>query len=126
MRNYPEWAICARGALAIGAVLVPLNAWESGPVLTALLADCDAKVAVVDGERLALLQEVGTSGAALVVARAEAPGGITALVDLIGTPPDSAALPDAPLPDVDTAPDDLARIFYPPGPRTSDRSGKRV
>src|SRR3546814_19521529 len=31
MRNYPEWSICAWGALAIGAVLVPLNAWESGP-----------------------------------------------------------------------------------------------
>src|SRR3546814_5868682 len=30
MRNYPEWSICAWGALAIGAVLVPLNAWESG------------------------------------------------------------------------------------------------
>src|SRR3546814_6048768 len=77
MRNYPEWSICAWGALAIGAVLVPLNAWESGPVLTALLADCDAKVAVVDGGRVARLQEVGTSGAALVVARAEAHGGIT-------------------------------------------------
>src|SRR3546814_12554446 len=56
----------------------------------------------------------------LVVARAEAPGGITALVDLIGTPPDYAALPDAPLPDVDIAPDDLATIFYTSG--TTGRS----
>ena len=30
MRNYPEWSVCTWGALAIGAIAVPLNAWETG------------------------------------------------------------------------------------------------
>src|SRR3546814_16273028 len=62
MRNYPEWSICAWGALALGPVLVPLNALASGPGLPALLPDCDAKVHSVVGTRPAGLTAVGTTG----------------------------------------------------------------
>ena len=115
MRNYPEWSICAWGAIAIGAVIVPLNAWESGGTLSALLADCAAKVAVVDGERLALLQQAGPVDAALVVARAPAPAGTIALTDFIGASSGYAALPDQPLADPELESDDLATIFYTSG-----------
>ena len=115
MRNYPEWSICAWGALAIGAVLVPLNAWESGDTLALLLEDCGAKVAVVDGERLAQLRSAGSIATSLVVARAEAPAGMMALETLIGAAADYAALPDTPLPDPGVTPDDLATIFYTSG-----------
>jgi long-chain acyl-CoA synthetase len=105
MRNYPEWSVCAWGALAVGAVLVPLNAWEPGATLALLLEDCGAKVAVVDGERLERLRG---SAASLVVVRADAPAGTTAFNSLITDD-------DTPLPDPGLAPDDLATIFYTSG-----------
>ncbi|MDG2533863.1 class I adenylate-forming enzyme family protein [Sphingomonas sp. HITSZ_GF] len=110
MRNYPEWSICAWGALAVGAVLVPLNAWESSATLALLLEDCGAKVVVVDGERLARLAEARPLSAALVVVRAEAPAGVVAFDTLIGDADD-----ETPLPDPSLAPDDLATIFYTSG-----------
>lgn len=115
MRNFPEWSICAWGALAVGAVLVPLNAWESSDTLALLLADSGAKVAAVDGERLAKLREGDAASAALLVARGEAPAGTIALESLIGPPRDYDALPDTPLPDPGLSPDDLATIFYTSG-----------
>lgn len=110
MRNYPEWSVCAWGALAIGAVLVPLNCWEAAETLTALLDDCGARVAVVDGERLERLAQA--DGVELIVARA---GGGTRLESLIGELADYGALPDVALPDPGLAPDDLATIFYTSG-----------
>ncbi len=115
MRNYPEWSICAWGALAVGAVLVPLNAWESSETLALLLDDCGAKVAVLDGERLAQVQKAGPVAASLVVARADAPAGTVALASLIGPASHYGALPDTPLPDPGLHPDDLATIFYTSG-----------
>ncbi|HSI19720.1 MAG TPA: class I adenylate-forming enzyme family protein [Sphingomonas sp.] len=115
MRNYPEWSICAWGALAIGAVLVPLNAWESSETLALLLDDCGAKVAVLDGERLTQVQRADPVTASLVVARAEAPAGTMALESLIGPAAQYDTLPDTPLPDPGLTPDDLATIFYTSG-----------
>ncbi|UZK67282.1 class I adenylate-forming enzyme family protein [Sphingomonas sp. M1-B02] len=114
MRNYPEWSVCAWGALAIGAVAVPLNAWESSATLALLLQDCGAAIAVVDAERLARLEETGPHTATLIVARGT-PEGTVALDRLIGPRADYGALPDAPLPDPKLAPDDLATIFYTSG-----------
>ena len=119
MRNYPEWSLCAWGALAIGAVVVPLNAWESGPALAGLLADCGAAAVVVDDERLARLREAGAAGAALIATRISATPGTTPdavpLTDLIGPPSGYADLPGTPLPDPGLAPDDPATIFYTSG-----------
>jgi long-chain acyl-CoA synthetase len=112
MRNYPEWSICAWGALAVGAVLVPLNAWESSATLSLLLEDSGAKVAAVDGERLAQLKD---AAAALVVVRTDAPTGAMALTELIGAPVNYLSLPDIPLPSASLSPDDLATIFYTSG-----------
>src|SRR5689334_2565637 len=33
MRNFPEWSVVAWAALSVGAVFVPLNAWEPGAAL---------------------------------------------------------------------------------------------
>lgn len=113
MRNYPEWSICAWGALAIGAVIVPLNAWETSTTLAFLLQDSGAKVAVVDDERIARLQEAGSVAATLITVRTDGPG--VALESLIGKPDGYASLPDSPLPEPDLSPDDLATIFYTSG-----------
>ncbi len=115
MRNYPEWSICAWGALAAGAVVVPLNAWESSATLALLARDCGAKAVVVDRERLAQLADAGFDDAGLVVVRAPAPPGTVGLEALIGAPGGYAALPDVPLPDPGIEPDDLATIFYTSG-----------
>ena len=115
MRNFPEWSICAWGALAVGAVLVPLNAWESSATLALLLEDCGATLVVVDGERRAQLREAGATGATIVVARSEVDAHSVALTSLIGRAADYARLPDTPLPDPGIAPDDLATIFYTSG-----------
>lgn len=112
MRNYPEWSICAWGSLALGAVVVPLNAWESSETLAHLLADSGAKIVVVDGERLEKLREAGPLAAQLITTRCD---GAIALESLIGRAEDYRALPDAPLPDTDLDPDDPATIFYTSG-----------
>jgi long-chain acyl-CoA synthetase len=50
-RNYPEYAIAFWATQAIGAVVVPLNAWWTGPELAYGLADSGSMVLVADGER---------------------------------------------------------------------------
>jgi long-chain acyl-CoA synthetase len=115
MRNYPEWSICAWGTAAIGAVIVPLNAWESAETMAALISDADVQVVVTDGERAERLQPFNLPNTQIVVARAPAGEGALALEALIGTATDYLALPDRPLPDAELAPDDLATIFYTSG-----------
>ena len=48
MRNFPEWSIAFWGAAAAGAVVVPLNAWWTGPELAYGLADSGSRVLVAD------------------------------------------------------------------------------
>jgi acyl-CoA synthetase (AMP-forming)/AMP-acid ligase II len=52
MRNYPEWLVAFWAAQAIGAVVVALNAWWTGPELEYALADSGTSVLIVDGERM--------------------------------------------------------------------------
>src|SRR4029079_12831692 len=50
-RNLPEWVIAFWAAQAIGAVVVPLNAWWTGPELAYGLADSGSVVLFADDER---------------------------------------------------------------------------
>ncbi len=53
MRNLPEWATAFWATTAMaGAVVVPLNAWWTGPELAYGLSDSSCTVAFVDSERL--------------------------------------------------------------------------
>ena len=120
MRNLPEWPVVFFAGAAIGAIMVPLNAWWTGGELEFGLADSGAKVFVVDAERHARLADHYAALPALervLVTRATTPltGIATRLEDMIGTPHDWAALPDAALPSVDLSPDDDATIFYTSG-----------
>ncbi len=112
LRNFPEWSACAWGALAVGAVLVPLNAWETGPNLAAMLRDCGAIVAVVDEERLQRLRNEKHSAR---IVRARCAGEGDSLETLIGHPGEWDTLPAAPSPDRALTPDDPATIFYTSG-----------
>ncbi len=133
MRNFPEWVIAFWGAATVGAVIVPLNAWWTGPELAYGLEDSGTTVLVLDRERLERiaphldeLEEVGL--AHVVVARADDPGGheghtgelppglaerAERMEEVLAElrPPKAGAV----LPPADVTPDDNATIFYTSG-----------
>jgi long-chain acyl-CoA synthetase len=111
MRNFPEWSVAFFGAAALGAVIVPLNAWWTAPELEYGLRDSGAKVMILDEERAERLAgSLPDLGIPAIVARAGGvlPGGVepfeSMLDDLSGE-----------LPDVAIDPDDDATIFYTSG-----------
>ncbi|MEO3782024.1 AMP-binding protein [Actinocorallia sp. B10E7] len=113
MRNFPEWSAAFWAAAAVGAVVVPLNAWWATPELVYGLTDSGSKVVFVDGERLdRLVPELAELDLAVVVARAEGevPDGVARYEDVLGEVPDGVALPAVTL----EAEDD-ATIFYTSG-----------
>ena len=120
MRNLPEWPACFFAATAIGAIMVPLNAWWTGGELEYGLADSGARVLIADEERhqrlslhydrLPALEHVLVTRASAIL---NAPA--SRLEDVIGTSHDWSALPDRPFPSVAIAPDDDATIFYTSG-----------
>jgi long-chain acyl-CoA synthetase len=113
MRNYPEWVVSFWAAAAAGAVVVPLNAWWTGPELAFGLSDSGTAVLFADDERLERLEphlnEIPLRG--VVLARGSAHrAGTDRIEDLLAAPAQDAALPDVPL-----GPDDDATIFYTSG-----------
>jgi len=120
MRNLPEWPVIFFAVTSIGAIMVPLNAWWTAGELEYGIDDSGARLLIVDDERYQRLRAHDLALPALermIVARSSVPldGRASRLEDLIGTPHDYAALPDAPLPHVEIAPDDDATIFYTSG-----------
>jgi long-chain acyl-CoA synthetase len=115
MRNFPEWALAFWAAAAAGAVVVPVNAWWTGPELAYALNDSGAKLLFADQERAARLGEHWSELPDLrqvIVARTEAalsPGHLR-FDQLLADVPDKAKLPD-----VDLDPEDDATIFYTSG-----------
>ena len=51
MRNLPEWVMAFWASVAVGAVVVPLNAWWTGAELAYGLSDSGTSVVFVDEER---------------------------------------------------------------------------
>jgi long-chain acyl-CoA synthetase len=125
MRNLPEWPVAFFATAAIGAIVVPLNAWWTGEELAFGMTDSGASVLITDAERwdrmapfkagMPHLQHVlvtrGDSAAMAEPARA--------LEHIIGSPKIYAELPERSLPDVAIEPDDAVTIFY-----TSGTTGK--
>ncbi len=120
MRNLPEWSVAFFAGVAIGAIMVPLNAWWTGAELEYGLRDSGARVLIVDGERHGRLESLYTTLPDLghvIVARATTPlgEGTQRLEEVIGTPHDWPSLAEVPLPPAAVAPDDAATIFYTSG-----------
>jgi len=120
MANVPEWPVAFFAVTALGAIIVPLNAWWTGSELEYGLADSGAKAVICDAPRW---ERIRPHRAALpdlehaIVSRAAAAAteGAARLEDLIGAPPSWGGLPQADLPDVAIDPDDEAFIFYTSG-----------
>lgn len=125
MRNLPEWSVAFWAVAACGAIVVPLNAWFTGPELEFTLADCGARVGIVDHERLLRIVPHRNALAALetlIVARAPTGAelhGALLWEDTLGPVNGYAGLPDTTLPSIDITPEDDATIFY-----TSGTTGK--
>jgi long-chain acyl-CoA synthetase len=110
MRNYPEWCFSYVAATSIGAVVVPLNAWWTGPELYYGLHDSAAKLLIADQERLdRMVRDLPGLGVKAIVAR---PSGLMPSYGLDIAPLLEGELP---LPDVDVEPDDDATIMYTSG-----------
>ncbi len=114
MRNYPEWPVVFWATTAIGAIIVPLNAWWKSNELEYGLADSGAKVFFADAERIALTQSIWSGLADLTqVVAVRTPGELPApakrFEDLLGD------LGSLELPPADIAPDDDMTIFYTSG-----------
>jgi long-chain acyl-CoA synthetase len=116
MRNLPEWPVVFMGALLVGAIAVPLNAWWTGTELAYGILDCGARFVFADAERLARLEDLPPSVERVFVTRAaNPPAAVTVLEDVIGAPAHWHALPECPMPDVMLSPEDDATIFYTSG-----------
>jgi long-chain acyl-CoA synthetase len=118
MRNFPEWPICFWAAAVSGAVVVPLNAWWTGPELEYGLSDSAAKVLFVDEQRAhALVDHYDNLDLTAVLSvRSESilPDHVKGFHATLATVSDDVGLPD-----IDLDPEDDATIFY-----TSGTTGK--
>ncbi len=110
MRNLPEWVMTYAAVTSIGAVVVSLNAWWTGPEIEYGLVDSGTVVLVADQTRIdrigIRLAELGVHGLA-VRATGELPDGCDHLDDVV--------VPGAAMPQVAIAPDDDATILYTSG-----------
>jgi len=121
MRNLPEWPVAFYAAAALGAVVMPLNAWWTTPELVFAIQDSGARVIVFDGERYArsgadLMAVEGVERA--FVARPVAPPvdpGVQDMATIIGPPQAWGDLPDHAEPWPDVGPEDDATLFYTSG-----------
>ncbi len=111
MRNFPEWLVAFWGATAAGAIIVPLNAWWTGPELEYGIKDSGAKVLVADEERAQRLRpysDLGLDGITSRPQRASIGRGERSWADFLG---DVAA--------------DVTRPTSPSIPTTTRRSSTR-
>jgi long-chain acyl-CoA synthetase len=114
MRNFPEWAITFWATAAVGAIIVPLNAWWTGPELAYGIDDSGSTLLVCDAERAERLRphlaELRIPNVLVARASEEEQPGHDRFEAVIGTPS-----PGAELPDVNIGPEDDATIFYTSG-----------
>jgi long-chain acyl-CoA synthetase len=133
MRNLPEWIMAFWASISVGAVVVPINAWWTGPELTYALFDSGSSVVFVDEEREGRIRphlgelpnlravivtseehlETGgrrTPTGSVVEREGLEPMPVVPFAEAVGTLAESATLPPA---DID--PDDDATIFYTSG-----------
>jgi steroid-24-oyl-CoA synthetase len=114
MRNYPEWVLAFWAVQSLGAVVVSINAWWTGPESEYGLSDSGATALIADDERYErvrgdILDRCGLS--TVIVSRATSaldPGHAT-LADVLSAE-DPGYLPAA-----DIAPDDDSTILYTSG-----------
>ena len=121
MRNYPEWVIGYWAITSIGAAVVGLNAWWTGPEMNYGLSDSRPKVLICDQERfdrvsgeLEDLRSTAPLHVMTVRTDVDLPEDASRWEDAVGAVVAAGNSPTT-LPDVTIEPDDDATIFYTSG-----------
>ncbi len=110
MRNYPEWIIAFMAITSLSAIAVPLNAWWKEEEFKQVIADCDAKLALVDDKRFDLLKGIlNDNQLPVIVARPSSSQKVVSVESLLNQ------FKGQPMPVVDLAADSIATIFYTSG-----------
>jgi long-chain acyl-CoA synthetase len=86
MRNFPEFFVGFWSAAVLGAIVVPLNAWWTGPELAYALKDCGANVVFADVERVDRLTSVQSDVPIIGVRGAGETPGVTGFEALVAGP----------------------------------------
>jgi long-chain acyl-CoA synthetase len=110
MRNYPEWIIAFMAITSLGAIAVPLNAWWKEEEFRQVIADCDAKLAIVDDKRFDLLEtSLSDNQLPVIVARPSSSQNVVSVDSLL------EQFKGQSMPAIDLAADSIATIFYTSG-----------
>ena len=114
MRNFPEWSVAFWAAQALGAAVVPLNAWWLGVELAFAYSHSGAQVLIADRGRFDRIEPLLDSLLlrSVIVVRdeqGELPPGVEHWGDV------GAASPGLSLPDALVEADDISTIVYTSG-----------
>ena len=110
LRNYPEWIFAYWGVIAVGGVVVGMNAWWVADEMAYALSDSEPKLLVADDQRLATFAEIAGDFSDLAVVAVREPSPPVAAVQWVETVSEPGELP---MPPIDT--NDDACIFYTSG-----------
>ena len=110
LRNYPEWIFAYWGVIAVGGVVVGMNAWWVADEMAYALSDSEPKLLVADDQRLATFAEIAGDFSDLAVVSVREPSPPVAAVQWAQTVSEPGELP---MPAIDT--NDDACIFYTSG-----------
>ncbi len=110
LRNYPEWIFAYWGVIAVGGVVVGMNAWWVADEMAYALNDSEPKLLVADDQRLSVYADIagGFEGLKVVAVRDSSPAvPATQWEDAVRVPGE--------LPLTEIQPNDDACIFYTSG-----------
>lgn len=110
MRNYPEWMLSYWAILSVGATVVGMNAWWTGPEMLYALEDSTPKVIIADEERLATFDTISASFPAMAAIGVRLPAASSDATSWFDATADAK-----PLPSLNIDPDSDACIFYTSG-----------
>ena len=110
MRNYPEWMLSYWAILSVGATVVGMNAWWTGPEMLYALEDSTPKVIIADEERLATFDTISASLPAMTAIGVRLPAASSDATSWFDATADAK-----PLPSLNIDPDSDACIFYTSG-----------
>ena len=110
LRNYPEWIFAYWGVIAVGGVVVGMNAWWVADEMAYALKDSEPKILVADDQRLAVFSDIAADFADMTVVAVREPAPPVEAIQWADTVTGAAELPMPPI-----EPNDDACIFYTSG-----------
>ena len=110
LRNYPEWIFAYWGVIAVGGVVVGMNAWWVADEMAYALSDSEPKILIADDQRLATFADIATDFPDLTAVAVREPSSPVAAVPWETAVSEVGELPTTPI-----DPNDDACIFYTSG-----------